>query len=1140
MVDFGQAGGSYEEEPKSSKPVSGPVSVEDLLVRFLEHEGERGPQLLDEICGAHPDLAEELRRRVQVLQELNLLRREPTENNRLGDCRLLRRLGGGGMGVVYLAVQENLGRRVALKIVNPQILYFPDAHQRFQREVLAAARLQHPGVARVFAVGEENALPYYIMEYVAGKTLTEVLTALADKPVEQLRGRDFEAAISQRKGHSFFKGSWTNVCLRVVLQVALALEHAHRRGVLHRDIKPSNIMITPNGRVLLVDFGLTATEDDERTAITKSGQQPGSLPYMSPEQLRGVPDNLDRRTDIYSLGVTLYQLLTLRGPFEAHTQTLTYRNVIENRFLNPRAINPSLRWEIETVCVTAMQGEKDLRYPIANAFARDLENLLERRPIEARRPGPILRFRYWVRRRPATAISTVLALILILGSPAVWAIQQTQANQKLSELNDELDESALAKEGLLLELREQLAEATRLENLANQNTIQAQTEARRSERLLDLVVRLFRMPDPVSGIGPKLPVTKLLEVAAKWAQEELHDEPDLQSELELILASIYLNLMLPDPALTLSLKAWNTRLDLFGEADLLVWRARRFMSASLRMLRRLDDATQHIDRTIENLAERGEEGRLEWALAIAERSYIRDQEGRYVESLADVDACLGVLGAYQKQSPLPYATHLSHRARLLRIQGKITPALEHAREALHLHEKALPTGSSKVAAARSFLAMVAMEDGKFREAERELRLALEQLARKKSPSPIQSINVRLRLAQCLLAEKRFHEAIPLIREAKELNRTDGFIDPEIAGTILILSARLNIQLGECKEAKVELEKAVEVTLREPGWGPQFLPEAYYYQAVLSYNMAEYKQTVKYCTKGIKVLESVYGVHTSQLLNILLLKGKALSQYGAHDDAVEAFKRCARIIEENQEGGNRMRPQLFQAQAMSRVRSGNASSALSDIQEAVRQFSSDLDEANPELLGSMYDHGRVLMSLARYREADRQFERVIEVSERHGLTSLTVGLCMRYLGVSALKANNRPVAVSRLKVTLEYFQQEQPYFQVHLIPSYYWYCLALLPEHPEVAKQACLAAQELMAEHPNQFKSWRASFDFIQGACLYGQGEKERGKSLMRNAYSEVASMMQKDYWRRTDFFSASMQELASEETAAEEVHEGGF
>ena len=436
-------------DPAAGETASDPPALETLVFELLERGNEDPQDVLEALCREHPEQAAELRRGVSMLRSLGLMREKGEERSprpeipkRLGDFTILRHLGGGGMGVVYGARQESLGREVALKLVRPEHLYFGDARERFQREVTTVARLNHPGIVPVYAVGEELGVPYFAMELVRGVTLADALSWLGDRSTADLEGADLDRAIASLVGEEegeerapLFAGDWPETCQRIVREVAEALEHAHRLGVIHRDLKPSNIMVTRGGRVMLVDFGLSSDEAADR--ITRTGSQAGSLPYMAPEQLSG-ERRPDRRSDVYGLGVTLYEILTLRLPYRGGTYARLRQRVLEGRPTRIRRINPAVSWEAETACLVAMEPEAERRYASAGDLARDLTNVLEKRPIAARRASPLLRAQRWSQRHPARAVAGALGSLLVVGGPSLYAWQQHEANVRIGEKNVEI------------------------------------------------------------------------------------------------------------------------------------------------------------------------------------------------------------------------------------------------------------------------------------------------------------------------------------------------------------------------------------------------------------------------------------------------------------------------------------------------------------------------------------------------------------------------------------------------------------------------------------------------------------------------------------------------------------------------------
>ncbi len=416
--------------------------LEELLFQCLEELELRGEAALERWLGAHPAQASALRSRLAALRGSGLIAAGGAHEmpERLGDFQILERLGEGGMGVVYRARQLALGREVALKVVRPDQLHFGGARERFQREVETVAALRHPGIVAVHTVGEEDGVPFFAMELVRGESVEERLVALAERPLEALTGRDLDPT---GKGTSYlFAGTWEEACLRVVRQACEALQFAHDHGVLHRDLKPSNLMLSGEGagRALLVDFGLARGGDADK--LTRTGSQLGSLRYMAPEQLRGDASSAGPRSDVYGLGVTLYEMLSRAPAFEG-SEAQVILAVSRGELAPLRRRNPAASWEAETICAAATDPDPARRYASAADLARDLANALERRPLEARRAGAALRLRRWVERHPAATLAAVLGVLLVVGGPATYAWQQHRASRDVAVQRDRA-ERALA------------------------------------------------------------------------------------------------------------------------------------------------------------------------------------------------------------------------------------------------------------------------------------------------------------------------------------------------------------------------------------------------------------------------------------------------------------------------------------------------------------------------------------------------------------------------------------------------------------------------------------------------------------------------------------------------------------------------
>ncbi len=311
--------------------------------------------------------------------------------HRLGEFEIVRELGAGGMGIVYLARQTSLGRQVALKVIKPIFSQSPQSRARFQREASAVARLAHPNIVAVHTAGEENGTLYLAMDYVEGRGLDELINAAAD------RGERIPI----------------NDSVRYAAQIARALEAAHKAGIVHRDVKPSNVRVTAHARAMLLDFGLA--RDRESIRLTMSGELQGSPYYMPPELLRGKNVEPDGRCDVYGLGVTLYESLTGRVPFEGDTLERVLHQILSDPPPPPRISNAALSKDLETVVLKALEKDPERRYQTAGEFADDLEALLAFRPIRAKPPGFVTRSIAAARRRPWVVVPAITFALVALG-----------------------------------------------------------------------------------------------------------------------------------------------------------------------------------------------------------------------------------------------------------------------------------------------------------------------------------------------------------------------------------------------------------------------------------------------------------------------------------------------------------------------------------------------------------------------------------------------------------------------------------------------------------------------------------------------------------------------------------------------------
>ena len=488
--------------------------VEKLAEEFAERyrRGERPS--LSEYAARYPELAGEIRAVFPALVEMEQLASvegaltgphvpaapgHGAPPRQLGDYRILREIGHGGMGVVYEAVQESLGRHVALKVLPLHGLLNSTHLERFKREAKAAARLHHTNIVPVFGVGEDGGVHYYAMQFIQGlgldkvledvrrlragsatpaahdgaaecalsacvargllsghfpgpapdgaeppalhKALTVANDAAGPKDSQPQANAGTGSTMAEPVGASPLTGLTETQYFRSVaqagVQVAEALGYAHNEGILHRDIKPSNLLLDTRGTVWVTDFGLAKADDSDD--LTHTGDLVGTLRFMAPERLDG---RCDVRSDVYSVGVTLYEMLTLRPAFAKTDRMALLEQVRTGAPPRPRRCDPHIPRDLETIVLKAMARDSAERYATANALAEDLRRFLADRPIWARRSSAMERTWRWCRRNPAVASLTAFVLLLLVAVAVVSTVSALwlrQERDRVVRAKDDLD-----------------------------------------------------------------------------------------------------------------------------------------------------------------------------------------------------------------------------------------------------------------------------------------------------------------------------------------------------------------------------------------------------------------------------------------------------------------------------------------------------------------------------------------------------------------------------------------------------------------------------------------------------------------------------------------------------------------------------
>ena len=403
------------------KTVASQNQLVEILDQYLARLKSGEAPSKEELVACYPHLASQLE---ACLAGLEFIHRAESSGaaspQRLGDFLLLREVGRGGMGAVFEAEQVSLHRRVAVKVLRFGTVSDPEAVDRFRREAETVAHLHHTNIVPIFFVGSEKGISYYAMEFIDGRSLAEVL-AERGTPVEPITVVDW--------GY----------------QAAEALAHAHQRGVIHRDIKPSNLLLDDENRIWLTDFGLAKRLDDVTLSMT--GALLGTPRYMSPEQASAARHRLDHRTDIYSLGATLYELATGQPVFQAETPHQLIQQILSQEPTPPRQLSASLPRDVETILLKCLSKEPNQRYASARALADDLRTVLDGRPIQAQRARLTERGMKWARRHhrslklTGASVGATLALVLLVLLSSLW-----YARRQVVPLSLATDQGPLAAE----------------------------------------------------------------------------------------------------------------------------------------------------------------------------------------------------------------------------------------------------------------------------------------------------------------------------------------------------------------------------------------------------------------------------------------------------------------------------------------------------------------------------------------------------------------------------------------------------------------------------------------------------------------------------------------------------------------------
>ncbi len=916
----------------------------------------------------------------------------------IGPYKLYQEIGEGGMGVVYMALQkEPVRRKVALKIIKPG-MGTREVIARFAAEEQALAMMDHPNIARVFDAGTtETGRPYFVMELVNGVPITQYCD-------------DNHSTTRQR--------------LELFTLVCHAVQHAHQKGIIHRDIKPSNILVTLHDGVpvpKVIDFGIAKAINQELTSKTMAtgvGHMIGTPLYMSPEQAERSGLDIDTRSDIYSLGVLLYELLTGSTPFESDqfkdvgldevrrlireqepprpstrisTMGKAATTVSEHRRTNPVELSNSLRHELDWIVMKALEKDRTRRYESANDFARDIRRYLHDEAVEACPPSTVYRLRKFTRRHQGAVIATTavsLALILGAGVAAGQAYRATKAEKYAEEqLQIAQDQERLAKQQTLLAKKQKkLAE----EAAQRERDLRTEAEAARkqSEAVTSFLVDIFRSPDPERD-GRTITVAEMLDKAGTRAETEFKEAPRLRAELLGALADTYLGLGLLQKATELAKKSHDTYRAELGPGNV----------DTLRALARL----AHVYR---------EDDRWKEALPLIEETLQRRKE---------------VLGPVHPDT----LASLSELASVLGDAGESDRALRLYKESLHLHQESLGPEHRDTLRCMNNLAGAYGQAGLWNDALQVYENTLRVQEQIFGPEHVDTLATMSNMAIAFVRTARYDDAIRLLKKSLPIYRERlGADHPDTLNTMNSLAGAY-LYAGQLDEAQSLFEGALRLMKEKLGadhsstWSCMSNLARCYCEAGRS------GEAIALAEQALEIGRVKCGPQHPMTLRAMNLLAGIYWAAGRRDDAVRLQEQAVTAYKEalgvaHSETAENM---TFLASLYWQLKQLDRSIAL--FEEAIPQLKSSLGEHHVTTLQAMASLGQNYTDAGRLEEAIALLENTLSMSqEKLGPEHAATLLTMNNLAIAYGKADRLADAVQLMRQAVDLWKK------------------TLGPEHPE--------------------------------------------------------------------------------------------